>query len=202
MYQENAERKDDCPYVQGQILRRAMLSGACSCQEELACAFSLSHSKVSRLIMIAQLPSVIVAAFASPCDIRESWGVQLYQIWKDRDPEYRVAARARGLANRQPRPPAREVYDILLTASGGKPAKTRLDRRIPIRGKSGSILFREQDQIASILFTVPKTILSPARRATLRRLMIRILDTPHVNATSDHQVPTSSTSAANSQFSS
>ena len=30
MYEENVERKDDCPYVQGQILRRALLSGACS----------------------------------------------------------------------------------------------------------------------------------------------------------------------------
>lgn len=55
MYEENVERKDDCPYVQGQILRRALLSGTCSSQEELARAFSLSHSKASRLLMIAHL---------------------------------------------------------------------------------------------------------------------------------------------------
>ncbi|HVC29742.1 MAG TPA: ParB/RepB/Spo0J family partition protein, partial [Steroidobacteraceae bacterium] len=106
MYEENAERKDDCPYVQGQILRRALHSGACSSQEDLARAFSLSHSKVSRLLMIAQLPSIVVAAFQSPYDIRESWGVELYSRWKHENTEHPITVPARTLANQQPRPAA------------------------------------------------------------------------------------------------
>jgi len=80
MYEENAEREDDCPYVQGQILRRALLSGTCTSQDDLASTFGLSPSKTSRLLMIAQLPSVIIGAFQSPTDIRESWGVKLFQV--------------------------------------------------------------------------------------------------------------------------
>lgn len=193
MYDENVERKDDCPYVQGQILRRAMLSGTCSSQEAVAYAFNLSHSKVSRLLMIAQLPSVVVAAFDSPCDIRESWGVELYQIWKDRDRDHALTARARGLASTHPRPPAREVYNILVTAPGGKPANHRLNRSVPVRGKGGLILFREQDHVGNVMFTVPKTNLSPMRRDTLRQLLVRILDAPDADLKSDHQVSVNST---------
>lgn len=140
MYEENVERKDDCPYVQGQILRRALISEACSSQEDLARAFSLSHSKVSRLLMIAQLPSIIIGAFQSPEDIRESWGVDLYQLWKDKDPEHAITARARALAGRKPRASARETYETLITASGGRPVKHRLNRSVPVRGRRGIVL--------------------------------------------------------------
>jgi ParB family transcriptional regulator, chromosome partitioning protein len=176
MYEENLERKDDCPYVQGQILRRALLSGACSSQEDLARAFSLSHSKVSRLLMIAQLPSIVVAAFQSPYDIRESWGVQLYQLSKVDDPEHKVTGRARALAHTQPRPSPQKVYDILVTAPAGKPARGRLHRSAPVFGTSGVVLFREEDRIGSVTFTVAKMILSVERRDALRQAMVRILD--------------------------
>lgn len=176
MYEENVERKDDCAYVQGQILRRALLSGACSSQDELARAFSLSHSKVSRLLMIAQLPSIVVAAFQSPSDIRESWGVELYQLCKDGDPEHAITARARALAHTQLRPLARDVYDSLIIAPGGKPAKHRLNRSLPVCGRSGIVLFREEDRIGSVTFTIPKTILSSKRRDALKEAMLHILD--------------------------
>lgn len=176
MYEENAERKDDCPYVQGQILRRALRSGACSSQEDLARAFSISHSRVSRLLMVAQLPSIVVAAFQSPDDIRESWGVELYQLWKDKDPEHAITARARALASRQPRPSATETYEALITPSGGRPTKHRLNRSVPVCGATGTVLFREQDQIASVVFTIPKTILSAKRRTALKQAMVHILD--------------------------
>lgn len=176
MYEENVERKDDCPYVQGQILRRALLSGACSSQEHLCHAFGLSHSKVSRLLMIAQLPSVVVAAFPCPDDIRESWGVALYQLWKAKDPEYGVAVRARTLAKKQPRPPARQVYEALVTPSGGTPRAKRPNRSLPVFGTHGLILFREEDRIETVTFTVPKALLGSTRRDTLRQAMMHVLD--------------------------
>lgn len=176
MYEENVERKDDCPYVQGQILRRALLSGACSSQDELACAFRVSHSKVSRLLMVAQLPSIVVAAFPSPRDIRESWGVELYQLWQNKDPEHGIAARARALASRQPRPLAREAYQTLINPPGSYHAKRRLNQSVPIRGSDGAILFREQEQIGNVLFSVPKATLSAERRSALKQAMVLILD--------------------------
>jgi len=196
MYEENVERKDDCPYVQGQILRRALLSMACSSQDELARAFNLSHSKVSRLLMVAQLPSVVVAAFPSPLDIRESWGVELYQLWKDKDPEHAIANRARALANRQPRPSARGVYETLITPCGGTRAKHRLNRSIPVRGSNGMILFREEDQIGNVVFTVPKTIMSANNRNSLKLAMVQILDAANTESTSACPQATSPTHSA------
>lgn len=177
MYEENVERKDDCPYVQGQIVRRALLSGACSSQEDLARAFSLSHSKVSRLMMIAQLPSVIVAAFPSPHDIRESWGVELYQLWKAKDSERAITGRARVLAERKLHPVAREVYKTLITPFGGRQPKHTLNRSIPVCGINGTVLFRERDQIGLVTYTVSKTILGVNQRDALKQAMLRILDT-------------------------
>lgn len=182
MYEENVERQDDCPYVQGQILRRALLSGTCSSQEELARAFSLSHSRVCRLLMVAQLPSIVVAAFQSPRDIRESWGVELHQLWQDKDPEHAITGRARALASRQPRPPAREVYEALITPSGGNRAKQRLNRSVPVLGSNGVILFREQDRLENVVFTIPKTILTAKHRDVLKQAMVHILDAANTEA--------------------
>lgn len=185
MYEENAERKDDCAYVQGQILRRALRSETCSSQGDLARSFSLSHSKVSRLLMIAQLPSIVVAAFRSPRDIRESWGVELYQFWKDKDPEHAIAGRARALANKQPRPPPRQVFETLITAPSSNRAENRVNQIVSVRGSNGVLLFREQDHIGSVTFTVPKTVLSPKEREALRQAMIQILEAANAGATSN-----------------
>lgn len=186
MYEENVERQDDCPYVQGQILRRALLSGACSSQDELACTFSLSHSKVSRLLMIAQLPSIVIAAFQSPDDIRESWGVELYHLCKEKDPQHAITTRARILSKRHPRLPAPQVYATLITPSGGKQPKDRLHRSIPVRGTSGAVLFREQEQTGSVTYIVPKTILSSRHRELLRQAILRILDVNGSPGSSPH----------------
>lgn len=176
MYEENAQRKDDCPYVQGQILRRAQLSGACSSQDDLAYAFNLSHSKVSRLLMVAQLPSVVVAAFQSPHDIRERWGVELFQLCKDNDPGHTITARARLLVKRQPRPSARGVYQTLITAPAGDSSQPRHNRSTPVKGSNGILLFREQEQTTNVIFSVPKAILSAARRDAIKQAMVRVLD--------------------------
>lgn len=175
-YEENAERKDDCPYVQGQLLRRALISGACSSHEGLGHAFSLSHSKVSRLLMIAQLPSIVVAAFQSPRDIRERWGVELYHLWKEKDPEHAITGRARALASRQPRLPALQVYQALVSAVGDKSMMHRRNRSVAICGSDGLVLFREQEHVGSVTFAVPKAILNAARRTALKHAMVQILD--------------------------
>jgi hypothetical protein len=126
--------------------------------------------------MVAQLPSIVVAAFQSPGDLREGWGVVLYQLWNGKTPEVPLADRARALVRRLPRLSAREVYETLISASGCTRQAHGLNKNLPIRGASGVILFREQDQIGNITFTVPKTLLSPKRRAALKQAMVRILE--------------------------
>lgn len=182
MYEENAEREDDCPYVQGQILRRALLSGTCASQDDLAATFGLSPSKTSRLMMVAQLPSVIIAAFQSPRDIRESWGVRLYHLWKNGGPQHAIAGKARALASRHPRPQPHEAYETLIGTYDANSAQHRLHRSTPVRGSTGAILFREEEQIANVLFTVPKATLTSGHREAMTQALVKILDRPNVRA--------------------
>jgi len=189
MYEENAQRKDDCPYVQGQILRRALLSGTCSGQEALSSAFNLSHSRVSRLLAIAQLPSIIVAAFRAPHDIRESWGVRLYQLWKDQATTHALTTRARRLANKEQPSPARDIYTALTAGIGDTRATHGSRRSTPVCGANGAILFREQERTANILFVVSKTLLTPGCRATFREAMVHVLEAIEADVNSQRRQP-------------
>ncbi len=181
MYEENLLREEDSPYVRGQILWRALRSGTYTSQEELGRAFNLSHSAVSRLLTLAQLPSIVVAAFHSPDEIREGWGVELFRIWSDESKRSDLTGRARDVANEAPRPAPRETYERLITPSGGQPRNRRAYRNVPIRGSSGVILFHEQDQLARFTYVIPKTLLSPNRRKALRHLLTQFLDGCSIN---------------------
>jgi ParB family chromosome partitioning protein len=176
MYEENLLREGDSPYVRGQILVRALRSGTYSSQEELGRAFNLSHSAVSRLLMLAQLPSIIVAAFPSSDEIRETWGVELYRLWSNEDTRDGISARARSIARKTPRPRTREVYETLMSPSGGPRKPHRAYRIMPIRGTSHEVLFHEQDQLDRVMYIIPKQLLSPKRREALTQALVRILE--------------------------
>lgn len=175
MYEENLLREGDSPYVRGQILTHALRSGTYSSQEELGRAFNLSHSAVSRLLMLAQLPSIVVAAFPSSDEIREAWGVELYRLWSDEATREGVSARARSLARKTPRPQTRKVYETLITPAGVPRKPYRAYRNVPIRGKSHEVLFHEQDQLDRVMYIIPKQLLSPKRREALTQALLRIL---------------------------
>lgn len=176
MYEENLLREGDSPYVRGQILVRALRSGTYTSQEQLGRAFNLSHSSVSRLLTLAQLPSVIVGAFRSPDEIREGWGIALHRLWSDLDRRSALASKARSLSNRIKKHSSREVYEMLICASTGSPRARIAYRSIPIRGASGTVLFHEQDQLGRVLFIVPKPNLSPERREAIKQSMLSVLD--------------------------
>ena len=184
MYEENLLREEDSPYVRGQILWRAFRSDTYPSQEDLARAFGLSHSAVSRLLMLAQLPSLIVSAFPSSADIREGWGVELFKLWNEDDRRDVISARARAISNRSSRLSARAIYELLITPSGGKPRNHRSYRNIPVHGAAHGVLFHEQDRLEHVLYIIPKTLLSPERREALKRAMVRILEAGAVKPTS------------------
>ncbi|HET9106666.1 MAG TPA: ParB/RepB/Spo0J family partition protein [Steroidobacteraceae bacterium] len=175
MYEENLLRKDDSPYVRAKILSAALRSGTYASQEELGRAFNLSHSGVSRLLMLGQLPSVIVAAFSNPDEIREAWGIELFHAWSDQHVRDTLSTRARALANRPKRPPARVIYEMLLS-TGLRKRQYRSYRNIPVRGRENTILFHEQDRLETVIYSIPKRNLSPSCRETVKQSLIRILD--------------------------
>lgn len=175
LYEENLLRQGDSPYVRGQILSRALRSGTYPTQEELARAFNLSQAAVSRLLTLAQLPAIIVAAFGTGNEIREAWGVELFKLWSDNSQRNDMAARARAISIRETPLSAREVYDALI-AAGGRLRASRAYRNMPVRGATGAILFHEQDQMESVLYVIPRTRLNQERRDALQRALVRILD--------------------------
>jgi ParB/RepB/Spo0J family partition protein len=176
MYEENLLREGDSPYVKGQILTRALRSGTYPSQEALGHAFNLSHSAVSRLLMLAQLPSIIVAAFSSADHIRAAWGVELHRLWSEEGNRDGMAARARSIANSTPSPSPRQIYEALITPSGGRRKDHRLYRNIPVRDASNGILFHEQDQLQRVLYIIPKQRLTPKRRKAVTQALLRILE--------------------------
>lgn len=174
MYEENLLREGDSPYVRGQILLRALRSSTYSSQEDLARAFHLSEPAVSRLLMVAQLPSIVIAAFQSPGTIREGWGVELHRAWVNPERRQYMASRARALAARGKRPSDREVFETLITPLNEKRVPSS-SRRLPVRGSSGAILFHEQDRASEVAYLVSKTLLGPTQRHSFRQSLASLL---------------------------
>lgn len=177
MYEENLLREADCPYVRGLTLLRALRSGTFPSQEAAASVFNISGALVCRLLKVAQLPTVIVAAFERPADIREGWGVELYKLWSNKAARYAIAARARAITNKVPRPAAREVYEMLITPPDGTRTPAQANRTRPVKGTSGTTLFHEQDRLANVAYIIPKRILTSKCREALKQFIVRALET-------------------------
>jgi hypothetical protein len=176
MYEENLLREGDSPYVRGQILSRALRSGTYPSQEALGTAFNISLSAVSRLLMVAQLPSIIVAAFPASHEIREAWGVELFKLWRDEGNRARLVSRARALANKGSHAPPRATYEMLTSASDARRERTRPYRNIPVRGASDLVLFHEQEQLSRVMYIIPKAFLNSRCRDVLKRSLVSILE--------------------------
>ena len=88
---ENRQRRDLSPYERGVSYQNWLRKGYFTSQEEIARSLGISAAQVSRLITLAMLPSVVVNAFNSGFDIRETWGIALYKAWSDRQRQPELA---------------------------------------------------------------------------------------------------------------
>ncbi len=152
---ENRHRKDISPYERGLSYAEWLRAGHFRSQDDIARALKVSSSQVSRLLKLARLPSVVVEAFASPLEICEGWGLDLIEILEDPERRQATVNTARAMSNTLPRPPAREVYRQLLTASA-RGRKVRLKKRDDVvTDASGNPLFRVRHQLNSIALLLP-----------------------------------------------
>ena len=156
---ENQHRKDVSPYERGRSMVRWMSSGYFASQDEIARVLNISASQVSRLIKLAKLPSVVVNAFASPLDICETWGLDLYAAWQDPERRGKLSSSARSLAARNPRPPKTEVFERLISHKPAKSGHTSADHDEVVVDASGTPLFRIRYQRKSIalMFSASRT---------------------------------------------
>ncbi len=152
---ENRHRQDISPFERGVSYLRWLRGGYFKSQDDIARTLKISSSQVSRLLKLAHLPAAVVGAFEKPSDICENWGLELSEILEN--PQHRPAtcARARAIAAMAARPPAREIYQQLLTAgTPGKRLKPRPHDEV-VTGRDGKPLFRICKRSAAIALLLP-----------------------------------------------
>jgi ParB family transcriptional regulator, chromosome partitioning protein len=171
---ENRHRRDISPYERGLSYARWLRAGHFRSQDDLAKAMQMSKSQVSRLLSLARLPTVLVAAFESPGDICEAWGADLLNALDDPRRRDATIRQARAIASRVPHLPARAVYRTLMAASAatGRRVATHDD---VIRDGSGVPLFRVRHQTNSVAFVLPVERLCPQSMLAIKEAIAGIL---------------------------
>jgi ParB family chromosome partitioning protein len=173
---ENRLRKDISPYERGLSYASLLRAKYFSSQEELAHTLNVSVSQVSRLLKLAGLPSVVLSAFASPLDIRERWGLDLYTAWRDANMGPMLTQRARTLAARTPRPKAHEVYEHLLAPCGAATRRRRRCQDDVVKGGAGTPLFRIRYQRNTVALILANSAVDARLLEMIRHALSDILE--------------------------
>jgi ParB family chromosome partitioning protein len=172
---ENRMRKDLSPYERGLSFARWLRANHFRSQDEIARTLQMSNSQVCRMLRLAQLPSVIVGAFAAPSDIRESWGLNLAKTWEDPAKSRAIGARARSIAALVPRPSAEDVYRQLTAAARQRPTSKRWSRDEVVTTDTGAPLFRIRHQQDSVAVVISNRRLSSSALKQIRETLKQIL---------------------------
>ncbi|MGO8855486.1 MAG: ParB/RepB/Spo0J family partition protein [Steroidobacteraceae bacterium] len=152
---ENRLRKDISPYERAVSYARWLRSGLFQSQDDIARALKISPAQVSRVLKLAQLPTVIVEAFDNPTEIRENWGRTLLARLEDPRTRPALIETARSLIAKPERRPVKEVYRQLLAAAAkGRKIKPR-HHDVVVRAESGTTLFRIRHQRDSVALLLP-----------------------------------------------
>jgi ParB family chromosome partitioning protein len=172
---ENRQRTDISPYERAVSYARWLRTGHFGSQDEVARALKISSSRVSRLLRLAKLPSVILNAFTTPLEICEAWGLDIMDALDDPQRRQCTIQTARELGALHPRPPAKRVYRELITASArGRQAKPAARVEI-VRDGEGVPLFRIRQLSTSVSLVVPSLKVSAAAMAEIRVVVAGIL---------------------------
>lgn len=152
---ENRLRKDITPYERALSYSRWLRSGYFNSQDDIARALKISPSQVSRVLKLAQLPAVVVEAFDNPTEIRENWGRRLLSKLEEPGARQALIDTARSIVAQKDRPPVKDVYRQLLTASAkGRRLKPR-HHDVVVRGENGATLFRIRHQRDAVALVLP-----------------------------------------------
>lgn len=123
MDRENRNRLDLSPWEQGMIYRRSLNENLFVSLGELSKEIGIDKGNLSKALRLADLPEVIVKAFASPLDLQFRFAKLLHDAL-ERDKES-VLARAEALADKEQRTlTPKTVLDILLGITAVAPIET------------------------------------------------------------------------------
>ena len=177
---ENSLRKQTSPYERGMRLAKLLRQGIYRSRDEMARDLGITATQVTRLLKFSELPAIVFAAFPSPNDILESWGVELHRAWTD-ERRRLLIERCRSLDDTCPRPPAVVVYEMLVAAPtrAGQPKATR---RI-VKSPDGAILLRLERQRKEVVLRIPNALVNSATESELTQVVVAVL-TPRTSGLS------------------
>lgn len=171
---ENSLRKQISPYERGLWLAKLLRQKVYRSQDEMARGLDITPTQVTRLLKFAELPTLVISAFASPHDILESWAVELHKAWAD-ERHSLLSDRARALQKRAPQPPAVAVYELLLAPrkSVGR-SRTRNLSRI-VKSAAGTPLFRFERQRTEVVLRIPNVLVNPIVETEVTQAITAVL---------------------------
>jgi ParB/RepB/Spo0J family partition protein len=156
---ENRVREDISAYERGMSYRRWLRSGMFATQAELAKALGVSEAQVCRLLRFAELPAVVVSAFASHRCIREDWAGVLAKLCKCPEQSDGIRGRARRLAAMEIKPAPDEIYNHLISDGHRVLARTRIRDEV-IKSRAGHPLFRIGVRARAVHLILPRVLVS------------------------------------------
>ncbi len=172
---ENRQRMDISPYERGLGYLRWLRGGHFRSQEDIADCLQVSTSQVSRLVKLAQLPSIVVDAFGNPAEIAEAWGLELGAALEDSLRRQQILRKARLIASNSDRPSARDVYIRLIAASYRGRRRVTGSRDQIVTDAQGHPVFRVRRQPNSTSILLPADRLSAHTLELLRTRLKQLL---------------------------
>jgi ParB/RepB/Spo0J family partition protein len=172
---ENRQRMDISPHERATSYARWLSRGYFGSQDEIARALKISSTRVSRLLRLSRLPSVILNAFANPLEIREAWGLHIMDVLDDPHTRQRTIQAARALGALRQRPSANAVYLELIAACARGRQPKQSARVETVRDEAGAPLFRIRQLSTSVALQLPREKLSAGAMAEIRVALAGIL---------------------------
>jgi ParB family transcriptional regulator, chromosome partitioning protein len=160
---ENRLRKELSPYERGRSYSLWIRNGIYASQDELARALNVSASQISRLIRLANLPTVVVGAFASPLDICETWGRVLMERWGDPSTRDALVRTARSMANQSQKMEPGAIFRRLTcneVLNSARRLDSTRDHDEVVKDRDGKPLFRVRRQRQDTALLLPSSSMS------------------------------------------
>ena len=135
MDRENRARAALSPWEAGTTYARALDDGLFPSARKLAEAASIDLSQLGKALVLAKLPTDVVAAFPSPLDLQYRWATLLSQAIQ-KDPDL-ILMRAKELRTAKENLNASQVLVRLLEGGGTVPPPAV--KKVSVKGKDGRL---------------------------------------------------------------
>jgi ParB family chromosome partitioning protein len=142
MHAENDARQPLSPFEYGQMYRSWLEANLFDTQEALAARIGRDQTTVSAYIRVAELPEAVLNAFVDRRAIALRWLQDLSKALKD--DRTAVIAKAKRVAEQDPRPEPHQVLrELVSAASQGKRGSTSREETVKFGGRVGCRIIRK-----------------------------------------------------------